>query len=226
MESFESIFQRAAKRKGGVQSLEELLPSPAQSAATPAKLRKLVDADVLSEMTKCVFRSGFVWQVIENKWPGFEAAFHEFDVTRCAMLSDEELEALQTNTAIVRHGKKIASVRRNAQYILDVRSEFGSFGKFLAQWPADDFVGLWTILKKSGDRLGGQTGRYFLRFIGRDTPMFSPDVVKALVQLKVVEKEPTSQKALMQTQAAFVEWKQESGRPFCQISRVLACSVP
>ena len=38
----------------------------------------------------------------------------------CAMLADEDLEALQGNTNIVRHGKKIASVRANAQYILDV----------------------------------------------------------------------------------------------------------
>ena len=44
-------------------------------------------------MTKCIFRSGFVWKIVENKWPHFEAAFHGFDVTRCAMLSDEELEA-------------------------------------------------------------------------------------------------------------------------------------
>ncbi|MEM7099217.1 MAG: DNA-3-methyladenine glycosylase I [Pseudomonadota bacterium] len=222
MESFDSIFHRAAERKGGIRELEQLLPT----ARSPAGLRKLADADVLAEMTKCVFRSGFVWQVIENKWPGFEEAFHEFDVTRCAMLSDEELEELQANTAIVRHGKKIASVRHNAQYVLDIRQEYGSFGQFLAQWPADDFVALWTALKKSGNRLGGQTGRYFLRFIGRDTPMFSQDVVKALVLLQVVEKEPTSQKALSQTQEAFNNWREESGRPFCQISRVLACSVP
>jgi 3-methyladenine DNA glycosylase Tag len=177
METFSSIFERAAKRKGGDKALEALLPKPV-SAAT---LRKLTDAAALSEMTKCVFRSGFVWKIIENKWPGFETAFHEFDVTRCAMLSDEELELLQQNTDIVRHGKKIQSVRNNAHYVLSVREEYGSFGKFLAAWPQDDFIGLWADMKKRGDRLGGQTGRYFMRFVGRDTPMFSRHVVEALV---------------------------------------------
>lgn len=222
MDSFASIFERAAERKGAVKALEAMLPKPKSNAA----LKKLVDADVLAEMSKCVFRSGFVWKIIENKWPGFEAAFHGFDVTRCAMLSDEELEALQQNTDIVRHAKKILSVRNNALYVLDVRNEHGSYGRFLADWPADDFVNLWADLKKRGDRLGGQTGRYFLRFIGRDTPMFSPDVVRALVSLGVVDKEPTSKKALMETQAAFNSWREESGRSFNEISRVLACSVP
>ena len=110
METFAAIYQRAAARKGGEQTLETLL--------TPVKgqsdLNKIHDADVLAEMTKCVFRSGFVWKVIEAKWPGFEAAFSDFDVMHCAMLADEDLEALQGNTDIVRHGKKIASVRANA----------------------------------------------------------------------------------------------------------------
>ena len=226
MESFDKIFARAAKRKGGVAELEALLPAKKVSAKSKRALQNIQDADILAEMTKCIFRSGFVWQIIENKWPGFEKAFNGFDVSQCAMLSDEDLEALQTNTEIVRNGKKIASVRKNAQFILDVRESHGSFGQFLAEWPEDDFVDLWLTLKTRGDRLGGQTGRFFLRFIGRDTPMFSADVVKALIQQKVVDKEPTSKKALAQTQQAFNQWRAESGRPYCQISRVLACSVP
>ena len=221
METFAAIYQRAAARKGGEQTLETLL--------TPVKgqsdLSKIHDADVLAEMTKCVFRSGFVWKVIEAKWPGFEAAFSDFDVIHCAMLADEDLEALQGNTDIVRHGKKIASVRANAQYILDVRADHGSFPSFLTEWPNDDFVGLWEHLKKNGSRLGGQTGRYFLRFIGYDTPIFSKDVVAALIQADVVDKEPTSKKAQLTTQEAFVAWQQESGRSFKEISRVLAMST-
>ena len=222
MDSFASIFERAAERKGGAAELETLLPQ----AKTPAQLKKLKDHDVLAEMTACVFRSGFVWKIIEAKWPGFEAAFQQFDVTTCAMLSDEDLEQLQRNPEIVRNGKKIASVRKNAQYLLDVRETHGAYGVFLASWPEDDFVDLWAHLKKNGDRLGGKTGAFFLRFVGRDTPMFSPDVVKALIKQKVVDKEPTSQKALRAVQEAMNVWREESGRSFCEISRVLACTEP
>ncbi len=221
MQSFNTIYKRAEKRKGSAE-LESLISKPKSKAA----LNKVADDEILREMTKCVFRSGFVWKIIEAKWPGFEEAFHGFDVTRCAMLSDEELEALGSNAAIVRHGKKIASVRNNARFVLDVRAEAGSFGAFLANWPDDDFILLWQDLKQRGDRLGGQTGRFFLRFVGRDTPMFSRDVVQALIMAKVVDKEPTSKGALRDTQEAFNTWRAESGRSFTEISRVLALSVP
>ena len=222
MNRFESIFERAAERKGGRAVLEELLPAPRSAAA----LRRLEDAACLEEMTKCVFRSGFVWQVVEQKWPAFREAFHEFDVARCAMLSDEALERLASDERIVRNGKKIQSVPRNAAYVLAVREAHGSFGRYLAAWPADDIVGLWAELKHRGDRLGGQTGRFVLRFLGKDTPVLSTDVVKALIHEGVVDREPTSKKALAAVQAAFSEWHAESGRPLCAISRVLACSVP
>ncbi|MFP6816699.1 MAG: DNA-3-methyladenine glycosylase I [Pseudomonadales bacterium] len=221
MDSFESIFQHAAERKGGTVELEALLPS----ASTSRQLKALTDDRYLAEMTKCVFRSGFVWKIIENKWPGFEAAFHHFDVSVCAMLSEEEQEQLAQDASIVRHARKIQSVPKNAAFILDVRTSHGSFGSYLAGWPDDEIVGLWDDMKKRGNRLGGQTGRYFLRFVGKDTPMFSADVVKALVAQGVVEKEPTSKKALLHVQEALNQWREESGRELCQISRVLACSV-
>jgi len=134
MESFDSIFQRAAERKGGVAALQELLPI----AETEQGLRDLPDDRVLAEMTKCIFRSGFVWKVVENKWPHFEAAFHGFDVTRCALLSDEELEALAKNKQIMRNKVKIRSVRSNASFILDIRAEHGSFGNYLADLSLQD----------------------------------------------------------------------------------------
>lgn len=221
VESFDSIFQRAAERKGGVAALEALLPQPASDRT----LRQRPDDRYLAEMTKCVFRSGFVWQIIERKWPGFETAFDGFDVSTCALLGEEALERLAADERIVRNAAKIRSVPRNAAFILDVRGEHGGFGAYLASWPAEDVVGLWQDLKRRGDRLGGQTGRFFLRFVGKDTPVLSRDVLKALQEQGVVDREPTSRRALRDVQAAFDGWRAESGRPLCQISRVLSCSV-
>ncbi|MEM8769381.1 MAG: DNA-3-methyladenine glycosylase I [Pseudomonadota bacterium] len=211
----------AAARKGGADALEDILPQP----ASDRRLKARKDDRYLAEMTKCVFRSGFVWQIIERKWPDFEIAFDQFDVSGCAMLSDEDLERLTADERIVRHGKKIQSVRANALFIRDIRAEHGSFGAFLADWPREDFVGLWECLKKQGDRLGGQTGRFFLRFSGWDTPVLSEDVVKALMAQGVIDKAPTSKKALALVQEAFQGWHAESGRPFSQISRILSATV-
>ena len=221
MDSFDSIFQRAAQRKGGVDALESILPKPV-SART---LKSRADDRYLAEMTRCVFNSGFVWKIIENKWSGFEEAFSGFDVNTCAMLSDEVLEALSRDERIVRNAKKIQSVRINAGLVREIRDEHGSFGAFLAGWPSTDFVGLWELLKRRGDRLGGQTGRFFLRFVGWDTPVLSEDVVKALIGQGVIDKAPTSKKAQQAVQEAFLVWQAESGRKLSEISRILSASV-
>lgn len=221
VDSFDSIFHRAAERKGGASHLEALLPT----CASEAELTSRGDDRYLAEMTRCVFRSGFVWQIIERKWPDFEDAFGGFDVNGCAMLSEEDLERLSGDDRIVRNAIKIRSVPANAAFILDVRADHGSFGAYLAAWPASDFTGLWQDLKKRGQRLGGQTGRYFLRFMGKDTPVLSADVLTALAAQGVIDKEPTSRRAMARVQEAFDTWREQSGRDLCQISRVLACTV-
>jgi len=221
MTKFSDIYERAAQRKGGSTVLESMLDKP----RTPLGLKRITDDRYLAEMTACVFRSGFVWRIIENKWPAFEEVFHEFDTMACAMLGDEELEALTQDARIVRHAKKINTVRNNALFIRDIKEEHGTFGKWIADWPVTDIVGLWAEMKKRGDRLGGQTGRYFLRFMGKDTPVLSRDVVRGLIEAEVVEKEPTSKKALNQMQTALNEWMDESGRSLTEISRILAMST-
>src|SRR5690242_9366103 len=83
--SFKSIRARAAKRKGGEAALAKLLPK----VEPPKALARLGDDRVLAEMAKRVFSAGFVWSVIEQKWPGFEAAFLGFDPKRLTFQPDE-----------------------------------------------------------------------------------------------------------------------------------------
>jgi 3-methyladenine DNA glycosylase Tag len=218
---FSAIFQRAVARKGGPGALTALLPAPKSRRALIAT----PDDRYLSAMAKGIFRAGFVWKVVENKWPGFEEAFRGFDVPAVATMDEEDLDELASDSRIIRNRPKIAAVRDNARFILDVVEQCGSFGRYLADWPEDDLIGLWAELQKRGSRLGGFTRAVFLREVGKDTFMFSADVVRALTTAGVVEKTPTSQRDLRATQAAFNAWHEETGRPFCELSRILACSV-
>jgi 3-methyladenine DNA glycosylase Tag len=218
--AFKQIYARAVKRKGK-QELESSLPQ----VKTRQALIRAADDSYLSEMTKCIFRSGFVWKIVENKWPNFETAFAGFNPKAIANFSDERLEALVQDKSIIRNMTKISATRENAKFILETISEHKSFGRFLADWPEDDIVGLLLYLKKHGSRLGGHTGQYFLRFVGKDTFMFSKDVVTVLVAEGIVDKEPTSQRGLRAVQEAFNDWKEETGLPYSHLSRIMAASV-
>ena len=222
MTSFKALYKLAAANHGGSEMLEARLPS----AATPKQLVAQTDDRYLSMMTRCIFRAGFVWRVIDNKWPGFETAFANFNPLAVAHFSDERLEELGQDTSIVRNFTKIVAVRNNAMYVLDRQHSHGSFGKFIAEWPEDNITGLWLELKKQGCRLGGNSGPNMLRSMGKDTFLLTQDVCDALVNQGYIEKfSPTAQRDLKRVEQVFNDLRAESGRSLCEISRILACTV-
>jgi 3-methyladenine DNA glycosylase Tag len=220
--AFKTIRARAAKRKGGDKALDELLPK----LAGPKALTTLTDDRALAEMAKRIFSAGFVWSVIETKWPGFEAAFLKFDPKRLVHQPDEFWEKLTADKRIVRNPQKIVAVRHNAQFLADIAREHGSFGRFLAQWPADDQIGLLEVLGKRGARLGGKTGQYLLRFVGRDSFIVSTDMVACLREAGIdIAENPTSKKDMKKIQDQFNAWARETGLPLTHLSRICAMSV-
>ena len=221
MKSFDKIEAMAGKHHGGPKGITAKLAE--WPVDTNLKARK--DSRFLSGMAKAVFSSGFSWQVIEKKWPGFEIAFEKFEPKRVAAYGDEDVDRLLKDTRIVRNGAKIMATIENARFIVETAKQHGSFGKFLTAWPETAQIGLMDHLKKNTSRLGGATVQYFLRFEGWDAFILSQDVCKALIREGVVEKEPTSKKDLAATQAAFNKWREQSGRPVREISRILALSV-
>lgn len=221
MRSFEEIFDMAVGHKGSVEAVESQLPL----IKTPEEIASIPDDRILAAMTRSVFQAGFSWKVIEKKWAGFEDAFEGFVPVRWKFMSDDDLDSLIGDTRIVRNGPKILTVRDNAILLCDLEDEFGAAAKCIAHWPQSDFWGLLEMLKKRGSRLGGMTGQYFLRSIGRDGWALSRDVTAALIREGIVDKAPTSKGAKRAVQEAFDTWASESGRGFAHISRTLAMSV-
>src|SRR5262245_29389963 len=113
MTRFAEIRKRAAERKGGDKVLKSLLGAAPDNRA----LAKIADDRILSTMTERVFAAGFVWRVIEQKWPGFEAAFLGFEPKRLLFQPDDFWHDLALDNRIVRNPQKILSVRDNAVFV-------------------------------------------------------------------------------------------------------------
>lgn len=222
MHSFQPIYQRAVERKGSEESLRQLLPDGIKSSQ---QLAELSDDRYLAEMTRAIFKAGFVWKIIDHKWPGFESAFWGFDIGRCAFMSPDDEDGLCSDTRIIRNRQKILSVAENAVMVNEVRKDHGSFSRFISEWPSEDFAGLIEYLGKHGSRLGSMTAQYFLRFIGKDGFVLSRDGVYALIQSGVIDKAPTSKAAMRKVQQTYNQWQQETGLRFADISRILGLSI-
>ena len=223
MRAFADIYAAAAERKGGKAELEtQIAEWPPKSRA---ELAAIPDDRWLAEMTRGVFRAGFNWRVIDAKWTGFEAAFHGFDPPINAAMSEDEFDAHLKDTRIIRNAQKVASVRANAQFLVDLAREHGSAARFFADWPDSDFAGLLELMKKRAARCHGETAMRYFRGMGKPAYITTRDVSAALIDAGVIGKPPSSRKDFQAVQDAFNAWSQQSGRDLNAISRVLALST-
>lgn len=221
MSSFALIYDQALERVGCEQALHNELPVVTE----PEQLYAVPDQQILSFITRCVFRAGFAWKVIDKKWDGFEAVFQQFDIEFNASLTDEDLERFANDERIIRNLSKIKTVRTNARFIEDCQQQHGSFAKLIAEWPTDNITGLWLYLKEGGARLGGKTGQYLLRELGKDTFMLTKDVMDCLIQYDVVpDDNSTSRERLRAVQHQFNQWHEDTGLAYSALSKICALS--
>ena len=221
MTPFATIIEKAAKRHGGAQALEAMLPKPKSAA----ELKRVPDDRYFSQMSLRVFQAGLKHSMVEARWPAFEAAFHGFQPKRVRAMSDEDIEALMKDARLIRHLGKLRATRDNAAVMCEIAETHGGFGAWLASFPPERTVALWDELSKRFRQLGGLSGPYYLRMAGKDTFLPTEDVIKAL---KVYAKHAggfSGKAARHNAEAIIGAYASESGRPLCQVSRILSLSV-
>lgn len=76
-------------------------------------------------------QAGLSWETVLRKREGYRRAFHNFDLEKVIVMSDEELEAQRENPEIIRNKLKIYSTRKNAIAFKAIQQEFGSFSDYL-----------------------------------------------------------------------------------------------
>ncbi len=221
MEKFDTIYRRAAKRKGGEKVLRRMLSKP----KTTNELSQIENSRVLAEFTKKVFQSGFVWRVVRQKWPNFEDVFWQFDIDKILMMPDEMMEKKATDPAIIRNLNKVRTIHSNAQMLKDIIDEHSSVGLWLANWPEENIIGLWAYLKEHGARLGGNTGPYALRALGKDTYILSRDIEAYFRAHKLIDGGLSSKRSQLAIQNAFNQWRRESKLTLQEISMTIAYST-
>ena len=219
---FDEILNVAISATGSREILSERLPRPLSSG----DLQKIKDDRFLSMISRCIFRAGFVWKVVDKKWPSFEKTFLKFNPLAVAYLSDDRLEEIATDKSIIRNFTKILATRTNAAYVIEKQYENGSFSKYIADWPEHKIVNLWFEMKRDGSRLGGMTGPMILRSMGKDTFLPTNDVISALTRYGFVKTHSNgSKRDLERVQEIFNLLKEESNLPLSQISKILALSM-
>jgi DNA-3-methyladenine glycosylase I len=76
-------------------------------------------------------QAGLSWRTVLARRDAYRVAFHGFDISRVAVMSDADLTTVLTESTVIRHRQKIWSVRDNARTALAVIEEHGSLDAWL-----------------------------------------------------------------------------------------------
>jgi DNA-3-methyladenine glycosylase I len=91
-------------------------------------------------------QAGLSWETILNKREDYRAAFDGFDLRRVAGYDSRKIAQLMRNPGIVRNRLKIASAVRNAQAVLRLQEQYGSFDRYVWQFVnGKPRVNLWRL---------------------------------------------------------------------------------
>ena len=118
-------------------------------------------------------QAGLSWETILRKREGYRNAFHNFDVSKVAAMTDEALEAQRGNAEIVRNKLKIFSTRKNAQVFLAIQQEFETFASYVWEFvDGKQIVGSWKsfsdvpVTTPESDRLSKDLKKRGMSFVG------------------------------------------------------------
>ncbi len=111
-------------------------------------------------------QAGLSWSTIINKKENFIAAYSNFDIKSIANYKQDDINRLLKDKGIIRNKLKINSAIHNANVILSLQNEFGSFKNWLDHYHPlnrDEWV---KLFKKTFKFTGGEITNEFLMSTG------------------------------------------------------------
>lgn len=93
-------------------------------------------------------QAGLSWLTILKKRENYKKAFDAFDPKIVAKYTQTDIERLMADAGIVRNRLKIESAIKNAQGVLKIQEEFGSFDAYLWHYVQDHPIqNVWRSIK-------------------------------------------------------------------------------
>lgn len=124
------------------------------------------DDELFGRLILEINQAGLSWTTILNKQESFRKAYSNFNVKKIAKYAEKDIDRLLNDAGIIRNKLKIAAAIHNANIVLQLQKEHGSFKAWLdAQHPKTKEE--WVKLFKQHFRFtGGEIVNEFLMSTG------------------------------------------------------------
>lgn len=124
------------------------------------------DNELFERLVLEINQAGLSWTTILNKQENFKKAYHQFDIETVANYVEKDIQRLLKDPGIIRNNLKVNAAIHNAQQILKLQHEFGTFKNWLDHHhpkSKDEWV---KLFKKTFKFTGGEITNEFLMSTG------------------------------------------------------------
>jgi DNA-3-methyladenine glycosylase I len=153
------------------------------------------DNELFGRLVLEINQAGLSWTIILNKQENFRNAYSKFNIREVANYQEKDRERLLNDPGIIRNNRKIDAAIFNAQQIIKIQEEFGSFKAWLDKnhpMSLDEWV---KLFKKIFKFTGGEITNEFLISTGylkgaheKKCPIYNKIIQKNSMWDKTVRK--------------------------------------
>ncbi|MES2616450.1 MAG: DNA-3-methyladenine glycosylase I [Bacteroidota bacterium] len=124
------------------------------------------DNELFERLVLEINQAGLSWTTILNKQQNFKKAFHNFNIKKVAKYDEAERARLLSDAGIIRNRLKVNAAIVNAQRILVLQKEYGSFKKWIDAHHPQPKEAWVKLFKKTFLFTGGEIVNEFLMSTG------------------------------------------------------------
>lgn len=126
------------------------------------------DNELFGRLIMEINQAGLSWRIILLKEKGFRKAYHNFDIKKVAKYGEKDFTRLMNDAGVIRNRLKINAAIYNAQQLVKIQKECGSFRRWLdvqAKGLHQDKTAWVKLFKKEFKFVGGEIVGEFLMSI-------------------------------------------------------------
>lgn len=124
------------------------------------------DNELFGRLILEINQAGLSWETILRKEQGFRNAYDGFNILKIANYSVKDVNRLLNDASIIRNRLKILAAIHNAQKILELQQEYGSFKQWIEYHHPREKADWVKLFKKTFKFTGGEIVGEFLMSIG------------------------------------------------------------
>jgi DNA-3-methyladenine glycosylase I len=145
------------------------------------------DNELFGRLIMEINQAGLSWELILKKEHAFRKAYSNFNIKKIASYTEADRERLLADPGIIRNKLKVNAAIENANTILTLQKEYGSFEKWLEHHHPKTKEEWVKLFKKTFRFTGGEIVNEFLMSIGYLHGAHADD---CLIHKKIIKSKP------------------------------------